>query len=95
MDVFGDHLVSCKFNQPLQRQNALRDALAMELKIHGLTVLKEVAIGGGRRPADLGLPNFDARGPLAIDLVIHHPLSLSENRSADLAKKIPKKCGTA
>ena len=86
MDMYGDHLVSCKHNQPLQRHNNLRDALANELQHHGLTVLKEVAVGGSRRPADLGLPNFDPRGPTAIDLVIHHPLSLSENRSSDLAK---------
>ena len=31
-DAFGDHLVSCKFNQPVQRHNALRDALADELQ---------------------------------------------------------------
>ena len=39
-----------------------------------------------QRPADLGLPSFDSRGPLAIDLVVHHPLSLSENRTSELAK---------
>ena len=86
MDRWGDHLVSCKLNQPQQRHNTLRDALAYELKNHNIAVLKEVTIGGGKRPADLGLPNFDSRGPTAIDLVVHHPLSLSENRTAQLAR---------
>ena len=39
-----------------------------------------------QRPSELGLPSFDSRGPLAIDLVVHHPLSLSENRTSKLAK---------
>jgi len=82
MDPFGDHLVSCSLNQPSQRHNALRDALADALGSFGIAVQKEVAIGGARRPADLALPSFDARGPLAVDLVVHHPLSLSENRSS-------------
>jgi hypothetical protein len=74
MDPFGDHLVSCKNNSPAQRHNALRDALTDALKAHGVSVMKEVAIGGSRRPADVGLPNFDARGPTAVDIVVHHPL---------------------
>ena len=85
MDQWGDHLVNCKMNQPQQRHNALRDALADELKAHGVAVLKEVAVGGARRPADLGLPTFDSRGPTAVDLVVHHPLALSENRTSQLA----------
>ena len=75
MDPYGDHLVSCKLNQPTQRHNALRDALADTLKAHNISVQKEVTIGGSKRPADIGLPSFDSRGPTAIDLVIHHPLS--------------------
>ena len=86
MDLHGDHLVSCSFNQPQLRHNALRDALAETLKAHKVQVRLEVPIGGARRPADLALEHFDPRGPLAIDLVIHHPLALSENRSADLAR---------
>jgi len=66
LDQWGDHLVSCKYNQPQQRHNALRDALADELKSHSIAVVKEVAIGGLNRPADIGLPSFDSRGPSAI-----------------------------
>ena len=40
MDQWGDHLVSCKMNQPQQRHNALRDAMADELKAQGVAVLK-------------------------------------------------------
>ena len=83
MDQWGDHLVSCKLSQPQQRHNALRDALADGLLSHGIQTVKEVAIGGNRRPADIGLPSFDARGPVAVDLVVHHPLSLSQNWAAE------------
>ena len=61
----------------------MRDALAEGLKSHGIQANREVAIGGARRPADIALPNFDSRGPLAVDLVVHHPLSLSQNWAAD------------
>ena len=86
MDQWGDHLVSCKLNQPQQRHNALRDALADGLSSHGVQTLKEVAIGGNRRPADIGLPSFDSRGPVAVDLVVHHPLSLSHNWAAEAVR---------
>ena len=72
MDFYGDHLVSCEFNQPVARHNALRDALADALKEVGIACQKEVAIGGARHPADLALPNLDQRWPTAIDLVVHH-----------------------
>jgi hypothetical protein len=62
MDLYGDHLVSCKNNQLVQRHNPLRDALADALMAAGVTVLKEVAVGGARRPADLALPSFNSRG---------------------------------
>jgi hypothetical protein len=87
MDPFGDHLVSCKQNLPIARHNALRDALADALKARGFTCAKEVAIGGARRPADLALPNLDRRGPLAIDLVVHHPLAPSATRTTVLDRK--------
>lgn len=81
MDSYGDHLVSCKFNQPIQRHNALCDALADALKENKIACNKEVAIGGSRRPADLALPTLDSRGPTAIDLVVYHPLSMGSARS--------------
>jgi len=78
--------VSCSLNQSQLRHNALRNALADALKAHHVQVCVEVPIGGARRPVDLALEHMDPRGPLAIDLVVHHPLSLSENRSSDLAR---------
>ena len=80
MDAFGDHVVSCKKNQPTQRHNAVRDALAHTLRNHGITCRLEVAIGSRRRPAHVALDSFDSRGPLAIDLVLHHPLAPSASR---------------
>ena len=38
MDIHGDHLVSCNFNQPQLRHNILRDALAKELCEHHVMV---------------------------------------------------------
>ena len=76
-------MVSCNLNQLQQRHNALRDALTEGLKSHGIQANREVAIGGARRPADIALPNFDSRGPLAVDLVVHHPLGLSQNWAAE------------
>lgn len=87
MDVFGDHLVSCKLNKPTQRHNAVRDALANILRIHGIACQTEVAIGGKQRPADVAVLTMDARGPLALDEVITHPLSLSAVRDPASVKK--------
>jgi hypothetical protein len=81
MDSFGDHLVSCKYNQPQARHNALRNALAEALKEFNISTQLEVPIGGARRPADIGLMSFDSRGPLAVDLVVHHPLAPGAHRS--------------
>jgi hypothetical protein len=86
MDVFGDHLVSCSKNQPTQRHNAVRDALAQSLRNHGITCRTEVAIGTRRRPADVALDTFDPRGPLALDLVLHHPLAPSASREINAMK---------
>ena len=95
MDIHGDYLVSCNFNQPQLRHNILRDVLAKELHENHVMVQTEVPIGGAISPADLALPTFDHRGPLAVDLVIHHPLALSENCSALLARSSLKKCGAS
>ena len=54
MDMFGDHLVSCKLNQPQKRHNLLRDALADCLRQHKISVQKEVAIGGHATACGLG-----------------------------------------
>ena len=86
-DPYGDHFVSCKHNQPVRRHHALRNALADVLTEVGIPCVKEVPIGG-RRPADLGLLNFDAQGPLAVDLVCTHPGALSTGRNAEPAKPV-------
>ena len=84
-DPFGDHFVSCKLNKPVRRHNALRNALADVLLGVGIPCTKEVPIGG-RVLADLGLLNFDARGPLAVDLVCTHPAALSPSRTGETTK---------
>ena len=86
MDVYGDHLVSCKYNQPTQRHHAVRDALANTLRECNIACQVEVAVGGNRRPADVAVLGVDARGPLAIDLFIHDPLCLSQARDPSAIK---------
>ena len=86
-DPYGDHFVSCKFNQPVRRHHALRNALADILVEVGISCTKEVPIGG-RVPADLGLLNFDHRGPLAVDLVCTHPAALSLSRTGEPTKSV-------
>ena len=49
--------------------------------------MKESPIGG-RRPADLGLLDFDAQGPLEVDLVCTHPGALATGRNAEPAKPV-------
>ena len=73
--------------QPVRRHHALRNALAEVLIDLGIPCIKEVPIGG-RRPADLGLMNFDSRGPLAVDLVCTHPGALSTGRNAEPTKPV-------
>ena len=86
-DVFGDHLASCKLNQPVRRHNALRNALADVLRSNGVSCQLEVAIGGKQRPADVAILNLDPRGPLAVDIVVHHPLALSYGRDPMTTKR--------
>jgi hypothetical protein len=74
LDPFGDHLLCCKKNKLVQRHNAVRDALALVLKEKGVHTRTEVAIGGKTRPADVAFDGVDPTGPLAVDLVVFHPL---------------------
>ena len=87
MDVYGDHLVSCKYNQPTQRHHAVRDALAQVLRDNGLSCRIEVAIGGKRRPADVAIDGIDVRGPVAVDLLVHDPLGPSQARNPATIKE--------
>ena len=77
LDPFGDHLLCCKKNKLVQRHNAVRDALALVLKENHVRCETEVAIGGKTRPADVAILGFDPAGPLAVDLVVFHPLQKS------------------
>ena len=77
LDPFGDHLLCCKKNKLVQRHNAVRDALALVLKENRVRCETEVAIGGKTRPADVAILEFDPAGPLAVDLVVFHPLQKS------------------
>jgi hypothetical protein len=49
----------------------------MVLRENGVHSQTEVAIGGKKRPADVAFPGVDPAGPLAVDLVVFHPLQKS------------------
>ena len=59
-DRFGDHTVCCCMSNPYQRHQLVADALARVLRAAGLQVLREVAIQGKLRPADLLLRGLEA-----------------------------------
>ena len=71
--------MTCKLNQLTQLHTTLCNA------DYGFSVLVEQRIDASgqaaRRPADIALPTFDARGPLAVDFVVHHPEGLSLRRT--------------
>jgi len=77
LDPFGDHLLCCKKNKLVQHHNTVRDALAMVLREKGVHCKTEVTIGGKMRPADIAFEGVDPAGPLAVDLVVFHPLQKS------------------
>ena len=87
LDPFGDHLLCCKKNKLVQRHNAVRDALALVLKENHVRCETEVAIGGKTRPADVAILGFDPAGPLAVDLVVFHPLQKSMTWEEETAIK--------
>jgi hypothetical protein len=87
LDPFGDHLLCCKKNKLVQRHNAVRDALAMVFREMGIRCQTEVAIGGKTRPADVAFLGVDPAGPLAVDLVVFHPLQKSLAWEEDTSAK--------
>ena len=87
LDPYGDHLLCCKKNRLVQRHHAVRDALATVFREMGVHCQTEVAIGGKTRPADVAFLGVDPAGPLAVDLVVFHPLQKSLSWEEDACIK--------
>ena len=87
LDPYGHHLLCCKKNRLVQRHHAVRDALATVFREMGVHCQTEVAIGGKTRPADVAFLGVDPAGPLAVDLVVFHPLQKSMSWEEDACIK--------
>eukprot|EP00667_Euglena_gracilis_P032500 EG_transcript_50064 len=59
----------------------------MVLRENSVHTRTEVAFGGKKRPADVALDGVDHVGPLAVDLVVFHPLRKGLSWEEDLAVK--------
>ena len=74
-DCLGDHFLSCRYSGLWSRHNHLRDTLYDLLVERGISVQKEVAIGGLERPADLYLPTWPGGKPVCVDITIVQGIS--------------------
>ena len=72
LDVYGDHLVSCRLGGAWDRHNKVGSTIASIATSAGLNVQREVQIHGKQRPADLLLTNFVNGQDVAVDLTVIH-----------------------
>jgi hypothetical protein len=78
LDIYGDHLVSCRHSGAWKRHNFLRTTLAAIATSAGLNVSTEVQVQGKERPADLLISNWESGRGVAVDLTVVHGLNQSE-----------------
>ena len=74
LDVFGDHLVSCRFAGAWKRHNSFCADVATISASLGILVDTEVQIRGRERPADLLVSNWSHRRDAMVDPTIVHCL---------------------
>ena len=77
LDVYGDHLVTCRLSGVWKRHNRPRDTLYDISGCAGVKSAIEVEVRGRARPADLMLYDWEAGRDLAVDLTVRHPLAAS------------------
>ena len=73
LDTLGDHMVCCNKNQLKQRHTYLQGALADLAQLAGIPVSMEVALPDGSVPGDVCFRQWDADGPLMVDVTFRHP----------------------
>jgi hypothetical protein len=66
-------MVSCNKNQLKHRHSVLQGALAELAQLAGIPVAMEVALPDGSVPGDVCFRQWDADGPLMVDLTCRHP----------------------
>jgi hypothetical protein len=77
LDVFGDHILTCRHNGLWKRHNILRDALCDITTAAGIRCETEAKVRDKKRPADLLVYEWDAGRDAACDLTLRHPLAAS------------------
>jgi hypothetical protein len=73
LDVLGDHVVCCNKNFLKHRHTVLQGALAELAQLAGIPVAMEVALPDGSVPGDVCFRQWDADGPLMVDITCRHP----------------------
>ena len=71
LDAHGDHLLTCT------RRSAIQTFLWHLTRAAGLRVTIEEGLGGPERPGDLFVSYWKGGDPLAVDIVVTHPLKPS------------------
>ena len=74
LDIYGDHLLSCRYGGAWKRHNFVAATLNAIAVSAGITTSREVQINGKERPADLLLSRWDGNRDAAVDLTIRHNL---------------------
>jgi hypothetical protein len=77
LDVFGDHLVSCRHAGAWKRHNSFCDAVAAVAESIGVLKDTEVEVSGRERPADLLIAHWSHGRDAAVDPTIIHSLNPS------------------
>ena len=77
LDTLGDHVVCCAQNHLKHRHSVLQGALYELAQLAGIPAAMEVALPDGCVPGDVCFRQWDADGPLMVDLTIRHPTPLS------------------
>ena len=85
-DVFGDHFLCCNKYEFHSRHEAVVSMKSHFLRAAGLRVQNEIGIQGRQRPADIFLDHWAGEDPVAVDVVITHPLAPSLGVSVRAAK---------
>ena len=73
LDVLGDHVVCCSKNLLKHRHSVLQGALAELAQLAGIPVALEVALADGSVHGDVCFRQWDADGPLMVNLTGRHP----------------------
>jgi hypothetical protein len=73
LDILGDHMVCCVKNQLKHRHSVIQGALAELAQLAGIPVALEVALRDGSIPGDVCFRQWDADGPLMVDITCRHP----------------------